>query len=133
MSGRSCSEIRLALAVFSRGSHTDLPDDIALHIEDCPHCLAHFDELFTPLQLDAPEVPVHRAPRRQRGAVAVAALGLLAMGISAPQPEADPLALMWPEESQLTLEEMFVIDQECPVVYSDADPPVCGEDDGEWM
>lgn len=129
-----CDEIRLALAVFGSGGSRDLPDEIVLHIEGCATCMAGFDEQFPPLQFSTPQEAVVRRPvRRNRGAVAVAAVGLLAMGMSAPQPEVDPLALMLHEESPLTIEEMFAVDQECPLVSTDSDPPVCGEDDGEWM
>jgi len=130
---RSCLEVDLALTVFGSKRHTDLPDDIVLHLESCPDCMTRFDELFPPLKLRPSARPEPKAQPQPRGAVAVLALGLLAVGLSAPQPEADPLAMMLHGESPLTIEEMLALDPECPLLTSETDPPVCAEDDGEWM
>jgi len=132
---RSCEEIHLVLTVFGIGRHTDLPDDVAFHIEECPACTTRFDQQYPPLQLISSDVhaPMHPPSRRQRGAVAFAALGLLALGISPPQMETDPLAMWFPGESALTIDEMLAADPECPQLLSETDPPVCPEDDGEWM
>ena len=128
---RQCDEVQVALSVFSGASHPDLPDDIVLHIESCPACMDGFEVFFPPVQF-APE-PVVRSQPRQRGAVMVAAVALLAVGMSAPPPESDPMAFMPLAESALTHEEMLAADPECPVLIGDHDPPVCSEDGGEWM
>ncbi|MFT5686761.1 MAG: hypothetical protein ACI8RZ_007718, partial [Myxococcota bacterium] len=99
---RHCREIHLALTVFRSGSSTDLPDDIALHIEDCPICMERFEVLFPPLRFDATPAAPLRQRAQGRSAVAVAAIGLLALGMSPPQPDADPFALLLHEESALT-------------------------------
>ena len=131
--GRSCREVSLVLTVFASGSPTDLPGDIALHLQSCPTCRSRFDELFPPLQLRPSTQPQPRLQPQPRGAVAVLALVLLAVGLSAPQPEVDPVALMLHGESALTIEEMLALEPECPLLASETDPPVCAEDDGEWM
>lgn len=134
---RCCAEISMALTVFAGGSSTDLPDDIAQHLQSCPDCMARFDDLFPPLQLCSAQPPAPRAqpqPRPQpRAAMAAIALGLIAVGLGLPQPETDPVAMMLHGESPLTIEEMLALDPECPLLAAETDPPVCAEDDGEWM
>lgn len=132
--GRKCRDISLALAVFRGGCSTDLPDDIALHVEECPACMGQFELLFPPLQFEVPAKMLPPRPRAQgRSAVAVAAIGLLALGMTPQQQDADPFAMLLHEESALTFEEMIASDQECPLIPGESDPPVCVEDDGEWM
>jgi hypothetical protein len=128
---RSCVELQLALMVFRGSPGTDLPDDIALHIESCPCCLSSFDELFPPVRLATPARTPQ--PRLSRGAVSMAAIGLLALGMGAPTAAPDPLAMLLPGESALTFDEMLASDPECPLIPGEADPPVCADDDGEWM
>ena len=132
-SGRNCTEIALALTVFAGSSHVDLPDDIAQHLESCPRCLATFNRLFPPLLLCSSTRPTPRAEPQPRAAAALLALGLVAIGLSVPQPEADPVVMMLHGESPLTVEEMLALDPECPLLAAETDPPVCAEDDGEWM
>jgi len=129
-----CRDIQLALVVFRGGCGTDLPDGIALHVESCPACMERFEQLFPPLQREA-SVPLPLPRRRLQGpsAIAVAGIALLAFGMSPEQPEAEPFTMLPHEESALTFEEMLAVDQECPVIPGESDPPVCAEDDGEWM
>ena len=131
---RQCRDIQLALVVFCGGSRTDLPDDIALHVEGCPDCMANYEQLFPPLQLDDPApIPQLRHRLRSRGALAVAGIALVALGMNLQQPEAEPFTMLLHGESALTFEEMLAVDQECPIIPGESDPPVCAEDDGEWM
>jgi hypothetical protein len=130
---RSCTEVSLVLTVFAGGCLTDLPDDVALHLQSCSSCMSRFDELFPPLKLGPSTQPQPRKRPQPRGSVAILALGFIAVGLSEPQPDVDPVAMMLHGESPLTIDEMLALEPECPMLASETDPPVCPEDDGEWM
>lgn len=57
----SCRNARSALAVWDPGAG-DLPEPIALHLDACEACGAHFDQVFRPWR--SPPDPVPAALRR---------------------------------------------------------------------
>lgn len=69
----TCDTTRAALSSWS--THTDLPDAVALHLDDCDQCMQAFDDRFPPT-----------VERRSRWApwlvLAAAAAIMLAIGLA---------------------------------------------------
>ncbi len=131
---RRCDEVAVALSIWSPWSGPDLPDRIALHIEDCPACMAVFSARFPALQAASP-VPEAAPAVRWGRRVPVVALALLPLLIASGRGTSSSAGQgTWLGESALTAEEMYTIatlEPECPLPLSDAEPPVCLEE--EWM
>lgn len=122
----SCQVTQVALSVWSP-HRSELPDEIATHIESCPACQSAFDDLFPrwhPLT-EAKAPPTHRT-RRSRQLLLLAALSAAGL-LLAPSPlQLSPAAaVVWepPGESILTTDDLFST-PECPLT-TDLEHPVC--------
>ena len=80
----SCDHTRATLAAWDE--HCDLPDAVALHLDECDVCMVAFDARFAP-------PPVVTSRRRSPWVLAVAAAALIAAGLALPvadTPDLDP-------------------------------------------
>ncbi|MEL6348904.1 MAG: hypothetical protein AAFV53_37720 [Myxococcota bacterium] len=137
MNTERCEQTFVVLSVWDP-EHGDLPDEIALHLDECPACMNRFNARFLPWQPPETQAPRARPPRRRANGVlsvlaAAAALALFLSPARTLQHSAEPLAMLFPAESTLTFDEI-VPARECPLLHGiDLEDEECEPADSEWL
>lgn len=117
----TCTWTRGVLTAFVAHDRPDLPDGVALHMDACADCRAHFDALLTPPSLTLPQAPAHLVPAVRQyprvGGLAVAAVALLAVAASvatalAPTPSTPDLSVSFVDA--FALDDVCITDDGYP-------------------